>query len=43
VSTTTKKEMTRLEKHMRAAQARKQQSKDRRAVEISIEGKRMAI
>lgn len=38
-----KKEVTMLEKHMRAAAERKKNSKPRRAVEMSMEGRKMAL
>ena len=43
ISRTSKKQMSRLDKHMRNAQERKRFSKSKRAVEISIEGRKMAF
>lgn len=43
ISGKTHKEATRLEKHLRAAQDRKRNAKAKRAVEISIEGRKMAL
>ena len=43
ISRSTKRETTRLEKHMRAAMERKKNSKQKRAVDISIEGRKMNL
>ena len=43
ISKGAKKSKTRLEKHLQAAQERKKLNKTRRAVEISIEGRKMAL
>ena len=43
ISRTHRKEAGRLEKHMRAAQERKKNAKSKRAVDISIEGRKMAL
>lgn len=43
ISKSRKREMTRLEKHMRNAQDKKRNAKTRRAVDISIEGRKMNL
>ena len=40
---TGKKEPSRLDKHLRNAQERKRNAKQKRAVDISVEGRRMAL
>eukprot|EP00096_Caligus_rogercresseyi_P011193 TRINITY_DN4330_c0_g1_i1.p1 TRINITY_DN4330_c0_g1~~TRINITY_DN4330_c0_g1_i1.p1 ORF type:complete len:529 (-),score=135.25 TRINITY_DN4330_c0_g1_i1:644-2230(-) len=43
ISGGTRKQSSRLDKHMRAVQERKRKSKQKRAVEISIEGRKMGL
>lgn len=43
ISRGSKKEVSRLDRHIRAQQERKKNSKSRRAVDISIEGRKMAL
>ena len=43
ISRSTKKEASRFDKHMRNAMERKRNSKQKRAVDISIEGRKMAL
>ena len=43
ISRSTRRETSRLEKHMRNAAERKKNSKQKRAVDISIEGRKMAL
>ena len=43
ISRSSRKEASRLDKHMRNAMERKRNSKQKRAVDISIEGRKMAL
>ncbi|CAB4066228.1 SPN1 [Lepeophtheirus salmonis] len=43
ISGSSRKQTSRLDKHMRAVQERKRKSKQKRAVEISIEGRKMGL
>ena len=43
ISRSSRRETTRLEKHMRSAAERKKNSKQKRAVDISVEGRRMPL
>ena len=43
ITRSTRRETTRLEKHMRTAMEKKRNSKQKRAVDISIEGRKMAL
>ena len=43
ISRSSRREVSRLEKHMRSAAERKKNSKQKRAVDISIEGRKMAL